>query len=67
MSTRTITFSSEQLEDLAKICDVARAQAEWKLTSPCRLFDDGERREAKKTVENFIAGCEVYAELFRRS
>lgn len=67
MKTRSITLSEDQLEDLAKICDVAKEQAEWKRRSLCRIFDDGERRAARKTVENFIAGCEVYAELFRRS
>ena len=67
MKTRSITLSEDQLEDLAKICDAAKAQAEWMLTGLVRIFDDGERRAAKKTLENFIAGCEVYAEMFRRS
>ena len=65
MKTRSFNLSQDQIDDLVKICEVAKEQAEWKLTCLCRFFDEGERRSHQKTVENFIAACEVYKDMFR--
>ena len=50
MKTRSFNLSQDQLDDLVKICEVAKEQAEWKLTCLCRFF---------------IAACEVYKDMFR--
>lgn len=67
MAANAVYLTEDDRHDLAIICDAAKKQGEWEIASLKRFFDEGERESDKKTLANFVAGCEAFAEMFRRS